>query len=160
MRNRIVGILFVLAVASSAFSFMKGKPPGAKFAPNQTQEQVAAQQAHQATMGEVNRVDYSGASVDSPTGSNDSDASEAVSSVENTRDSQTSDIHKAEDALVKMNDLNKMPQTSIPWTLIIAGLGTAGAVFGFRAYANRAVPDMPTVVTTKATPVESKKFTW
>lgn len=162
---RILWTLSLLCLVAMSFGFIKDKPEGAKFAPNQTEEEVAAQQAHQATLSEQNAIDYEGQAEGTPEGTSESDAAAALQSAEQARDSQKESDEEAKRVLaVAQKAQSAGPSGGFSWTWILFGALGFGVVLGVRSYANRVVPAMPESTAKTSRPpadqTQPKKYTW
>lgn len=131
--NRALLVTLSLAWAGMALAIGEGRPPGAEFYPEMTQDQVAEQQSHQDTMGEVGVVPED-TEVPAPTSGEAAPAAEGVVS--------GADQGRAAGTVRKAGAV-KSAQGFPWWGLAAFAAVGAGGAFGLRHWVGKNVPDMP-----------------
>ena len=139
----IIAALSLLACAS--FGFEKGRPAGAGFTPELPQEQVEKQQAYTGKYGVLGKEDLVQAK---PEIKMEDESSQGEIRIE------SSPLARSEANLV-LNQAEKEVNNPAPsrtrfflWGGLVAVLGLV-AVWMFRSYADKVVPEMPVVPTSK-----------
>lgn len=132
--NRLFIIVALLLAAASISAWNKGMPKGAKFFPEQSQEEVARQQSKQVVVGEVGAVQDREAkpSIDGP--SSEGAAAQDLASASRAAE----DVRKAGQQL-------REGKGGFPWWMAIFGLIGFACVLALRQYANRAIPEAPRI---------------
>jgi hypothetical protein len=130
----------VLALASASFAFVEKRPSGAKFTPEQSQEQVAQQQAMNGKYGVLGSEDLVQSKPNVKMGGENTKANEVL--IQSSPEARS----LANNALVKAEaEVSLAPKPKAPgavWGILFLVLG-AVAVWAFKSYADKVVPDIP-----------------
>ena len=146
MKNlfKLTAATLAIALAAASFAFVEKKPHGAKFVPEQTQEQVTQQQAMNGQYGVLGSEELVQPKPEVKMTGDDSKASDVLIQ------SDPKAMSIANSALVKAErDVSnpKKPKGAIAiWGLAFLVLGGV-AVWAFKSYADKVVPEMPTAPT-------------
>lgn len=132
-RQRAWTAALALSWASLALALGEGRPPGAEYYPEMTQDQVAEQQSHQDQMGEVGVVP----------GDTEVYAPSETDAAPQAQDVVSNASQERAAATVKQAGHKKSASTFPWWGLAtFAALGAGGAL-GVRQWVVKNVPDMP-----------------
>lgn len=143
MRKLITAAILLTSV--SAFAWIKDKPAGAKFEPEQSQATRAAQQSQQRVQRETGYVpeDTETSSVERER--RNPEAAAALRLAEQRKDGPDQPGPNAQplsEAQRRLKAEPASPAKTAFWGLLIAVLGF-GAVLGARTWANKNIPEMP-----------------
>jgi hypothetical protein len=130
----------VLALATASFAFVEKRPAGAKFTPEQSQEQVEQQQALSGQYGVLGSEDLVQPKPDVKMSGDNPKASDVlIMSTPAAKSAADRALVLAEQDVAKSG----RPKTSLAiWGFAILILGVV-AVWAFKSYADKVVPEMP-----------------
>lgn len=132
--KKALTILATAFLATSSFAWIEQLPPGAKFVPETSQEELAKLQQYQTVIGEVGTVHDRTDKVESEEGRSDSDAAAALRS--------GAERKRAEDAMKSAEKKSKPKQKGWLWGLVL-GVGGFGGVMAAKQWANKTITPLP-----------------
>ncbi len=133
--KRILVLLTSVGIAAACFAPIEDKPRGSQFYPEQSQEQLAGQQAYQGTVGQVGEVTMDERAKNSSTVGGDGQASKLLGEAGQAIGGRDVVARQA----ARLEQKAGGPGARWLWGGAFLALGL-GAVVGLRAYANKAVP--------------------
>lgn len=141
--RQMVVMLGLMATTAMSFGFIEGKPEGAQFHSEQSQEQVADQQRYNGNFGPVGEVQLDQSDKNRPGIGSEDQAAQTLIQSEEQQGKATEVLKQAE----------KERQSSGPWRMILIALAAVGVVgvvlFGLKRYAEQHAPKPPSPTRTK-----------
>jgi hypothetical protein len=123
----------LLCAATSGWSFVEDRPPGAEFHAETSQEQVAQEQRFQKSIGEVGIVEEDTEVPATVGGETSPEAADVVAQAHDPVAAET----------VRRAGAPRESRAFPWWGLAVLGVLGTGGVLGVRAWVARNVPEMP-----------------
>lgn len=151
--RKILLSLFVTTFAGFCFAPIQlhDQPENARRLPAATEGDLQRQQGNQKVMGEVGSVPLQTEDHTAPSATNDPGASGVLGQAQDRldhNDPKAQQVLQAAEKQLEQEKQGPMPMVFMGGLFLLVGFGV---VFGFRQWANKAVPEMPDV---------AKKVSW